>query len=75
METKLPNGGFPPIKICSSKNSAQTNSISKERLIAPTITKNINIRTILNSNIKKPIITNDDEELNVIEELNIMDEI
>lgn len=69
MNTSLPNGGFPPIKLCN-KNNEKTIKISKERLYSSNI-KNINIRKILNNNIKKSIIFDDQEDTknNEIEEV------
>jgi len=50
------NGGFPPIKYCSTVELSTTKKISnKERLYAPK-THNMNIREILKNNKVKPII-------------------
>ena len=55
------NGGFPPIKICNlTKKETQ---ITKERHAVSNI-KNINIRKILNSNAKNPLIIMDDQKEN-----------
>ena len=66
MNTSLPNGGFPPIKLCN-KNNEKTKQVSKERQYSSNI-KNINIRKILNNNIKKSLIF-DDQEDNKIDEI------
>jgi hypothetical protein len=60
MNNSLPNGGFPPIKLCN-KNNEKNLKVSKEREYASNI-KNINIRKILNNNIKKSIIFDDQED-------------
>ena len=52
------NGGFPPIKYCSTEEAQIKIKASKERLYAPK-TNNINIRQILKDSKKKLII--DDE--------------
>ena len=70
MKTTLPNGGFPPIKLCIKKEKENI-EFSKERLAKPNITKNINIRKIFNTNTKKPIIniSNDNDDIEIIEEV------
>ena len=60
MNINLPNGGFPPIKLCN-KNNEKHIKVSKERLYSSNI-KNINIRKILNNNIKKSIVFDDKED-------------
>jgi PBP1b-binding outer membrane lipoprotein LpoB len=60
MNIELPNGGFPPIKMCNITNEKKENlELIKERHIVSNI-KNINIRKILNSNIKKSLVINDE---------------
>jgi hypothetical protein len=63
----LPNGGFPPIKKCNS-NKETTKEFTKERF-APSYKTNINITKILNTNIKKPIILEEINEIEIIEEV------
>jgi len=68
------NGGFPPIKYCinlETKESITKGSIQKERLYAPKIANNINIRKILKDNIAKPIIDLDNktEKLDIVNEI------
>jgi len=51
MDNKIPNGGFPPINICSNN---KLKKFKKERLyVNNNNTKNINIKQIFNNNIKK----------------------
>lgn len=57
MNTNLPNGGFPPIKNCN-KTTENNKKISKERYFSTNV-KNINIRKILNSNVKQVIVLDD----------------
>jgi len=52
------NGGFPPIKYCSTEEVQTKVKASKERLYAPK-TNNINIRQILKDSKKKSIIDNE----------------
>ena len=66
MDNSLPNGGFPPIKLCN-KNNNQDKKLTKERYFSTNV-KNINIRKILNSNIKKSVIFDEDQD-NLIEEI------
>jgi hypothetical protein len=63
---KIPNGGFPPIVFCNKKDKTINKKVGKERLYIPDI-KNINIKEILNTNTKIPLILNQEEK---IEELN-----
>ena len=68
------NGGFPPIRYCDNideKEIINKGSIKKERLFAPKMSNNINIRKILKDNISKPIIDLDNktEKLDVINEI------
>ncbi len=69
MNTNLPNGGFPPIKNCN-KQTDNNKKISKDRYFSTNI-KNINIRKILNSNVKQVIVLDDDKKTdnNDIEEV------
>ncbi len=61
MKKSLPNGGFPPIKICTSKNIDKSTKISKERHYSNNNNvKNVNIRDILKPS--KPFILQSDGE-------------
>jgi hypothetical protein len=64
-------GGFPPVKYCPDKVSlGDKKSSTRERLFAPGINKNINIRQILKENVSKPLIDIDEDkkdELEVVE--------
>jgi len=68
------NGGFPPIRYCDNINEKEIinkGPNKKERLFAPKMSNNINIRKILKDNISKPIIDLDNktEKLDVINEI------
>ena len=72
--SKKANGGFPPIKYCPEKvaDKDSKNVNVRERLFAPNINKNINIRQILKESIQKPVIdldTDKDEDLEVIDQI------
>ena len=71
MDKNLPNGGFPPIKLCIKKDKKENIEFTKERLTKPNITKNINIKKIFNTNTQKPLIniSNDNDEIEIIEEV------
>jgi hypothetical protein len=59
------NGGFPPIRYCDNIDEKETINKElnkKERLFAPKMSNNINIRKILKDNISKPIIDFDNKE-------------
>jgi hypothetical protein len=60
---KIPNGGFPPIKICLKNNKE---SIKKFREFQ---SENINIKEILSKKINKKILDSDknDEDLEIID--------
>jgi len=64
-KNKIPNGGFPPIKYKYNNKKSIKKDIKKERFHATTPKNNINIKQILSSNIKKPIlsINNNNNEL------------
>jgi len=65
----LPNGGFPPIKLCEIKKSKEKNKDEKdEKGFYYTKSNNINIREILKkkSN-KKTLNPRDEDDLEVIE--------
>ena len=65
----LPNGGFPPIKLCETKKSKEKNKDEKdEKGFYYTKSNNINIREILKkkSN-KKTLNPRDEDDLEVIE--------
>lgn len=66
-KSNLPNGGFPPIKKCNS-NKENTPKFTKERF-APGYKTNISIAKILNTSIKKPILLEEINEIEVIEEV------
>ncbi len=68
-KSSLPNGGFPPIKICNNIKE-NTPEFTKERFVSSYKT-NINITKILNTSIKKPILL---EEINKIE-VEVIDEV
>lgn len=67
MNKNLPNGGFPPINNCN-KNIEQNKKSSKERHFSSNI-KNVNIRKILNNNVKKSIIFDDEQIEEELEEV------
>jgi len=54
---EIPIGGFPPVKYCIDKDKIITDIDSKKkRLFETKSNKDINIREILSSSKKKPII-------------------
>lgn len=63
---KMPNGGFPPLKL---KITLEKKSNNKDRLFAKSIQKDINIREILLNNSKKKII-NKHSDNNELDEVN-----
>ena len=63
----LYNGGFPPIKKCNI-NKKNISEFSKERF-APGYKTNINITKILNTRIKKPILLEEINEIEILEEV------
>ena len=72
--SKKANGGFPPIRYCPEKASNKDDKTVnvRERLFAPNINKNINIRQILKETIQKPVIdldTDKNEDLDVIDQI------
>lgn len=72
--SKKANGGFPPIRYCPEKvvDKDSKNVNVRERLFAPNINKNINIRQILKESIQKPVInleTDKNEDLEVIDQI------
>jgi zona occludens toxin (predicted ATPase) len=66
-DSTLPNGGFPPIKKCNNIKE-NTPGFTKERF-APGYKTNINITKILNTNIKKPILLEEINEIELIDEV------
>jgi hypothetical protein len=67
IKDNLYNGGFPPIKICNI-NKNNISKFSKERF-APGYKTNINITKILNTRVKKPILLEEINEIEIIEEV------
>ncbi len=68
----IKNGGFPPIKYCSSITIEKEQKTSKERFFSNTIKQNINIRQLLSENKKTPIIITEpvpDDNLEIIDSL------
>ncbi len=68
----IKNGGFPPIKYCSTINVEKEKKSSKERFFSNTIKQNINIRQLLSDSKKTPIIINEpvqNEDIEVIDSL------
>ena len=67
----LPNGGFPPIKLCSQDSEPVQKKESKEKgFFYSTKTNNINIRDILKKS-KNNVIVNvrQEDELDIVESL------
>jgi len=64
MDKNIKNGGFPPLKYCD-KNKTSTNT-SNERAFAGNINNNINIRQLINNNIKPIIISKENDELEIV---------
>jgi hypothetical protein len=64
-DSKLPNGGFPPILECLNEINKK---IKKERYLQPNM-KNININKILNTKKNKLNIIENDDELIELEEV------
>ena len=70
----IKNGGFPPIKYCSSSTN-NSNSITKdgdsnktkERFFSNAPRQNINIRQLLSDTTKKPIILTETLKNDVLE--------
>lgn len=70
--TSIKNGGFPPIKYCSTVTLEKEQKTSKERFFSNAIKQNINIRQLLSDNKKTPIIITEptmDDNLEVIDSL------
>ena len=67
IKNSLPNGGFPPIKKCNISKE-NISEFSKERF-APGYKTNINITKIFNTSIKKPILLEEINEVEIIEEV------
>ena len=70
--TNVKNGGFPPIKYCSTVTVDKEQKTSKERFFSNAIKQNINIRQLLSDTKKKPIIITEptmDNDLEVIDSL------
>lgn len=68
----IKNGGFPPIKYCSTITIDNKQKNSKERFFSNTIKQNINIRQLLSDTKKTPIIITEtvhDDNLEVIDSL------
>jgi hypothetical protein len=66
------NGGFPPIKYCSTVSVEQKQKKSKERFFSNNIKQNINVRQLLSETTKKPIIITEpvqDDALEVIDSI------
>lgn len=65
----LPNGGFPPIKLCEyTKKKDTSKNEKKEKGFFFTKSNNINIREILKKNsIKKTLDTRDNDTLDIID--------
>ena len=61
MKKNLPNGGFPPIKMCTSKNIDKSTKISKERHYSNNNIKNVNIRDIFKTS--KSFISHINDEI------------
>ena len=67
----LPNGGFPPIKLCSEDTDPVKKKENKEKgFFYSTKTNNINIREILKKS-KNKVITDvrQEEELDILDSL------
>tara|TARA_B100000524_G_C23649939_1_gene369807 strand:+ start:1636 stop:1833 length:198 start_codon:yes stop_codon:yes gene_type:complete len=64
----LPNGGFPPIKLCQTETDKKTNN--EKGFFVSTNTNTINIRDILKVN-KVVMIdkTNKDEDIQIVDSL------
>lgn len=71
-------GGFPPIKYCSKKLELINNEevgnkkVSRERLFASNINKNISIRQILNNSVYKPIINISEDKIDDLQIVNVI---
>lgn len=64
------NGGFPPIKYCG-ESDVEGQKVSKERSFTTIPKKNINIRQLLTTKNKKPIvvISEEDEQIEEIDKI------
>ena len=67
----LPNGGFPPIKLCSQEREPVPKKENKEKgFFYSTKTNNINIRDILKKSRNKIVIDiRQEDELEIVESL------
>ena len=64
----LPNGGFPPLKICETEETKKSNK--EKGFFASTNTNTINIRDILKKNkIKVTETKNKEEEIDIVDSL------
>ena len=65
----LPNGGFPPVKYCKSKNTKPTKK-NKYYSFAKDFQTDLNIEQILDTSNKKPLIEiTDTDSIEEIEEI------
>ncbi len=67
----LPNGGFPPIKLCSEDTEPVKKKETKEKgFFYSTKTNNINIRDILKKSKNKVIVdVRQEDELEIVDSL------
>ena len=68
----IKNGGFPPIKYCSTITLDKEQTKSKERFFSNAVKQNINIRQLLSDTQKKPIIITEivqDDNLEILDSL------
>ena len=59
----LPNGGFPPIKICTSTNNTEKIETKEKGFFYTTNKNSINIRNILKKSVNENMISKQSEEV------------
>jgi hypothetical protein len=67
----IKNGGFPPIKFCVNEDDKNNINNKKERFYQNNLVHNINVRQLLTEASKKPILTEREEGIEVIESLDL----
>jgi hypothetical protein len=63
----MSNGGFPPIKYIEEIKDEKKETLKKDRLYAPVVKKNVDIKHILSLAVKKQMINVDINRIDVIQ--------
>jgi len=69
MNSNIPNGGFPPLRLIEEKKIDENKTVEKERFFAEKPRVDLNIKDVLLAKKSQPVINVESQDINIITEI------